>query len=85
MIFTNKEEKLCIIFLINESAYSSMAQVSKRNPNTIEFIAVLQEAGVKNRNGRIYLKEVLDSALRSPYIQERLRTKSFLSRSRTSL
>jgi hypothetical protein len=64
-------------FLINESAYSSMAQVSKRNPNTVEFIAILQEAGVKNRNGRIYLKEVLDSALRSPYIQERLRTKSF--------
>ena len=63
-------------FVINESAFASPASVSKKNPNTIEFIAVLQEANRPNRNGRVYKKEVLEQALNAPYIQERIRTKT---------
>jgi hypothetical protein len=66
-------------FLIQESAMSIMPQISKRNENTVEFIAVLQEANRPNRNGRIYRKEVLEQALAAPYVQERLRTNSFFS------
>jgi hypothetical protein len=64
-------------FLISESAYSAAPVISKRNPNTVEFIAVMQEADRPNRNGRIYYKTVLEQALKSPYVQERLNTKTF--------
>jgi hypothetical protein len=64
-------------FLIQESAFSNTPVISKKNEHTVEFIAVLQEADRPNRNGRIYYKTVLEQALQSPYIQERLRTNSF--------
>jgi len=63
-------------FLINESAMSAAPAISRKNANTIEFIAVLQEADRPNRNGRMYPKSVLEQALQAPYVQERLRTKS---------
>jgi hypothetical protein len=63
-------------FLIQESAFSNIPVISKKNEHTVEFIAVLQEADRPNRNGRIYYKTVLEQALQSPYIQERIRTKS---------
>lgn len=66
-------------FIINESAVDSSVSIKEKNPNTVEFIAVLQEADRPNRNGRIYSKQVLEHALASPYIQERLATKSLLS------
>ena len=62
---------------ISESAVSSNASISAKNPNTIEFIAVLQEADTPNRNGRIYPKEALERALQAPQIQERLRNLNF--------
>jgi hypothetical protein len=64
-------------FLIRESAFEAAPSLQKKEKNTVEFIAVLQEAGVPNRNGRIYHKYVLEQALNSPYVQERIRTKSF--------
>lgn len=64
-------------FLIQESAISVQPEVSRTNKDTVEFIAVMQEADRPNRNGRIYYKSVLESALASPYVQERLRTRSF--------
>jgi len=66
-------------FLITEAAMSVAPTISKKNPNTIEFIAVLQEADKPNRNGRMYPKAVLEQALQAPYVQERLRTKSMFS------
>lgn len=57
-------------FMINESAVTAAPKVTLNNPNTIEFIAVLQEANKKNRNGRIYNKRVLEEALASPYVRE---------------
>jgi len=63
-------------FLITESALVSTPQIYKKNPNTVQFIAVMQEANKPNRNNRIYFKETLEQALKSPYVQERLATKS---------
>jgi hypothetical protein len=66
-------------FIINESAITSGAVIEKKSVDTITFIATLQEADAPNRNGRIYPKSVLEEGIRSPYIQERLRTKSLIS------
>ena len=63
-------------FIINESAYTSEPKVVRQNKDWLEFIAVLQEADVKNRNGRVYPKRVLEEAISSPYIKERLNTLS---------
>ena len=63
-------------FIINESAYVSSPEVTKKSKDWIEFIAVLQEADVKNRNGRIYPKRVLEEAMNSAYITERMNTLS---------
>jgi len=65
--------------IINESAYISDVNVTKKDLDTIEFVAVLQEADKPNRNGRIYPKHVLEEGLASAYVQERLRTKSLLA------
>jgi hypothetical protein len=66
-----------INYIINESAVSALPSISKKHKDTVEFIAIMQEADRPNRNGRIYFKKVLEEALNSPYVQERLRTKSF--------
>lgn len=66
-------------FIINESAMTSSVVVNKKHENSIEFIAILQEANKANRNGRLYKKEILENALNSPYIRERLATKSLYS------
>jgi hypothetical protein len=65
--------------IINESAFVSDVNVTKKDLDTIEFITVLQEADRPNRNNRIYPKHVLEEGLASSYVQERLRTKSLLS------
>lgn len=61
-------------YVINESAFSNGVAIKQKNPHTIEFIAILQEANKKNRNGRIYPKEVLEQGINSPYLRERLAT-----------
>ena len=66
-------------YLITESA------VETNNPEIIHdsksgstaISAILQEGDIPNRNKRIYSTEVLKKAIQSPYIQERLKTKSF--------
>ena len=54
--------------IIHESAQFGDVSIQKRNPNTIEFITVLQEANKSNRNGRIYPKAVLEKALNAPNV-----------------
>lgn len=66
--------------IIQESAFNSEISSKRKLPSgCIEFIAVLQEADRPNRNGRIYPKRVLEKALESPYVKEKLRTKTFYS------
>ena len=63
--------------IIYEGANFSDISIQKRNENTIEFIACLQEADKSNRNGRIYPKAVLEKALNAPNIRERLETNTW--------
>lgn len=65
------------MFIINESAQYSSVAISQKHDGYIEFTCILQEAERKNRNGRIYHKSVLEQGLNSPYVQERLRTKTW--------
>ncbi len=65
-------------YFIHEAAVASNVRIGAQTPiNTLEFTAVLQEAGRKNRNGRIYFKKVIDEGLKAPYVQERLETSTF--------
>lgn len=63
--------------IIFESALPAEININRKNPNTVRFITVLQEANKPNRNGRIYPKAVLEQALNSAYVRERLETKSW--------
>lgn len=62
--------------IILESALTTDTSISCKNLNTTEFVACLQSCDVKNRNGRIYSKKLLEDAINSPYIRERLSTKT---------
>lgn len=62
--------------IILESAYTTEVSGIKENGNTCEFTATLQEADTKNRNGRIYPRQVLEDAINSPYIKERMNSRS---------
>jgi hypothetical protein len=54
----------------------------KRKKNGIAVIeTVLQEAGIPNRNGRVYPKDVLSHALDGAYVQEKINTNSWLGES----
>lgn len=65
-------------YIIYEEAMTPEITDVKRSAKGVEFITVLQEADVKNRNGRIYPKSVVDHALQSPLVQEHLRKKDFI-------
>jgi hypothetical protein len=65
-------------YLITENA------VTTNNPKIVEdtgrstsILAVLQEADIPNRNKRVYGLNVLQEAIKSDYVTERLKTKSF--------
>ena len=64
------------MFIIHESANSSLPNTLQKNDDYLEFIAILQTANKKNRNGRYYPRRVLEDAIRSDYIRERLATKT---------
>lgn len=66
--------------IIQESAFAAHTSSVKKLPSgCIEFITVLQEADRPNRNGRVYPKAVLEKALNSAYVRERIATKTFYS------
>lgn len=60
-------------YIILESANDSpLSNVKEDQNGSIVFTATLQRANYKNRNGRIYPKDVLDEAIHSPIVQENL-------------
>lgn len=64
-------------FIIHESVLDTeLTQIQKTPLGTIKFVTILQEADRQNRNKRIYPKTVIDEAIHTPYIQERLATKT---------
>lgn len=69
-------------YLIHEAAQvDDNPIITKRNKDYVEFIACIQEAEVRNRNRRKYPRTVLNEGIGSPYIKERLKTKSLYGES----
>ena len=67
-----------VAYIFNESPIieAELRSVERKKNGVVKMIAVLQEAELQNRNKRIYPKKVLDTALKSPYILEKLKTNS---------
>ena len=65
-------------YIINESPSVMMQPeiASESKCGRVIIKATLQDADARNRNKRIYPKEVLDKGLHSEYVQERIRTKT---------
>jgi hypothetical protein len=65
-------------YLIAEAAVvTESPRVVAKSADTISILAVLQEADAPNRNRRLYEMPTLTEAIASPYIRERVRTKTF--------
>lgn len=65
-------------YLIYESAVSGPITNITTNGSIVHFTARLQEADVKNRNGRLYPKIAIENGLRSPIVQEMISRKSWM-------
>lgn len=65
-------------YILNEAAFTTPVSISAKKTDSVEFVTTLQEADAPNRNGRVYPKKVLEQALQSPYVQERIKTNSFI-------
>jgi hypothetical protein len=63
---------------MNEGEIRSMQR--QRN-GVVRMVAVLQEANLPNRNGRVYPKAVIEKALQAPFVKEKLGTNSLLGES----
>lgn len=65
-------------FLIIESNSEPMKPtILEYNKDDVVIEADLQDAEAGNRNRRVYSFEAIDSAIRSPQVQEKLKRKSF--------
>lgn len=63
-------------YIIYESAVSSTPTATLTSkPNIVKFVACLIDCDIKNRNGRVYPKEIIEQALRNPTLQDTLRAK----------
>lgn len=66
-------------YLITEAATTGISpRIVHDSEVTTKFVAEIQEAEAPNRNGRIYSKEALDSAIRHYGIQEKLKNKALV-------
>jgi hypothetical protein len=65
-------------YLITESAVTTeKPTIIESGKDSVKIQASLQDADTPNRNRRSYGEDVLREAVANPYIQERLKTKSF--------
>ena len=62
-------------FIIHETTFESRPKVLDDNGKVARFECVLQDTS-PNRNKRIYRENVLNEAIRTPSVQERLRTRT---------
>jgi hypothetical protein len=69
-------EQNCGFLIIESSTEPVKPNILEYNKDNVVIEAILQEAEVGNRNRRIYAFDALDSAIRSPQIQEKLKRKS---------
>jgi len=72
-------------FIINETAAMDFATPNivnmNKSCNTLTIETTLQDADTVNRNSRMYEKDALDFGLNTPYILERLKTKTWYGES----
>lgn len=54
--------------LINVTPFKGMLTESKVKPGVFEVVGIMQRAGAKNQNGRIYKREILEQEVRN-YIE----------------
>jgi hypothetical protein len=54
--------------LINVTPFKGLLTESKTNPGVFEVVGIMQRAGAKNQNGRIYKREILEDQVRE-YIE----------------
>ena len=54
--------------LINVTPFKGLLTESKNNPGVFEVVGIMQRAGAKNQNGRIYKREILEDQVRE-YIE----------------
>lgn len=54
--------------LINVTPFKGMLTESKTKPGVFEVVGIMQRAGAKNQNGRIYKREILEDQVRE-YIE----------------
>lgn len=67
-------------YIICESSFEPTKPTIVGTDKGVDRVTInttLQSVDTKNRNKRIYPKQVIQNGLNSPYIQERLRTKSW--------
>lgn len=64
--------------ILNETeGFMCEPKIVKVTDTIVEFDAVLQEGTHENRNKRIYPTQLLSEGFKAPFIQERLKTRSF--------
>lgn len=54
--------------LVNVTPFKGMLTESKTKPGVFEVVGIMQRAGAKNQNGRIYKREILEDQVRE-YIE----------------
>jgi len=73
-----KNEKIKGYIISEDAMMSSPKIISDKSGQPTVIETILQEGDIQNRNKRIYPTDVIKKALSSEYVQERLRTKSWL-------
>jgi len=74
--FLNSNEKV-LGYILNEHLQPTKPKILESNEMYVAFNATLQDGDTPNRNKRRYPTKVLQEGLTTPYLQERLKTKSF--------
>jgi len=72
-----KENIVGYVFHESVMTEADVRSVKEQKNGTVLIEAVLQEANLPNRNKRIYPKNVIQEALETPYVREKLNTKSW--------
>ena len=64
-------------FIFHESAVTEeIREFQEQRNGSVRMVAVLQETDLPNRNRRVYPKDVITEALKTPYVTERLSRRS---------
>lgn len=65
------------LFVESGPIENAMRNIEQIGPSKARLITVLQEANKPNRNGRVYERKVIEKALQSSFIKEKIATNSW--------